>query len=465
MKTPFPHPQAADPYAVDTPPREVAVRTERAYDATFWGCYAANFCLVVTFSLMFRYADFITYLGGSEMDLGLIVGAGMIGALAIRAAQGVGIDRYGPRRIWLFSLALCSVSMLAHLAVTQVDGVGVYLARMLYTTGIAGAFGSSIAYITLRAPRGRMAEMIGILGTSGFIGFALGPILGDFLFPEGEIGRAQIQRLFLLAAASSFASFLLVAVSTRKSVGSGLRKRPPVVALLRRYHPGAILLVGVGIGIAIGLPHTFLRAYAAELEIPRIKTFFVVYAIVAFSVRISPRRLTDRIGVRPVILWGLAAVTISMLSYLSVGNEWSLAIPAVFAGVAHAFLLPAVLTGSNAAFPSRYRGIATTLMLTMFDIGSLIGQPAVGGIIRAARELDLPPYPIMFLAVAATMVVIALVYCQRTRCAISAAQPGDRPQPNRATHSRRRRRAAAGLLQPPALQAEEECVQRRAGEL
>jgi len=376
--------------------------------------------LVVTFSLMFCYADVVTYLGGTEMDLGLIVGAGMIGALAVRFVQGVGIDRYGPRRVWLFSLLLCTVSMLAHLAITRVDGIGIYLVRMLYMSSIAGAFGSSLTYISLRAPQARMAEMIGILGTSGFVGFALGPILGDLLFADGEIGPEEIQRFFLLAAASSFASFLLVAVSTRKAGGSELRRRPPVLALLRRYHPGAILLVGVGIGIAVGLPHTFLRAYARELGIPGIKVFFVVYAVAALLVRICTRRLTDRIGWRPVILWGLAASIISMLSYLLVTNEWLLAIPAVSAGVAHAFLLPAVMVGCNATFPSRYRGISTLLMLTMFDVGSLIGQPAVGGIIHGSRILNLPPYPTMFLTVTVVTIGIALVYRHRSRQSICA---------------------------------------------
>jgi MFS family permease len=370
---------------------------------------------------MFCYADFIAYLGGTEIHLGLIVGAGMIGALAVRVIQGVGIDRYGPQRVWLFSLLLCTVSMLAHLCITRVDGIGIYLVRMLYMTSIAGAFGSSLTYISLRAPQARMAEMIGILGTSGFVGIALGPILGDFLFADGEIGPKEIQRFFLSAAATSFASFVLVALSTRKAVRSELRRRPPVVAVLRRYHPGAILLVGVGIGIAVGLPHTFLRAYARELGIPGIKTFFVVYAIVALLVRICTRRLTDRIGWRPMILWGLAASTVSMLSYLCVSAEWLLAIPAVSAGVAHAFLLPAVLVGCNAAFPTRYRGIATTLMLTMFDIGSLIGQPAVGGIIHGARRLNLPAYPTMFLTVTAVTIVIALVYRHRSRHSICAA--------------------------------------------
>lgn len=262
---------------------------ERAYDATFWVCYVANCCLVMTFSIMFRYADFVAYLGGSEMHLGLIVGVGMVGALAMRVFQGVGIDRYGPRRVWLLSLIMCSASMLAHLWITRVDGIGVYLVRILFMTSIAGAFGASLT------------------------------------------------------------------------------------------------------------------------------SFFLVYATVAMLVRIATRRLPDQIGVRPVILWGLSCAAVSMLAFLLVSGEWSLAIPAVFMGTAHAFLFPAVLAGCNAAFPNRYRGIATTLMLAMFDIGSLIGQPMVGGIIDGARYLGWPAYPTMFLTVATAVLAIAMVYRHRTR--------------------------------------------------
>ena len=42
-------------------------------------------------SLLFRYADVVFFLGGSELLLGTIVGVGMIGSLAMRLAQGVGL--------------------------------------------------------------------------------------------------------------------------------------------------------------------------------------------------------------------------------------------------------------------------------------------------------------------------------------------------------------------------------------
>jgi MFS family permease len=380
------------------------------YDWTFWFCYAANCSLMMGVSLLFRYADFVHYLGGSEIDLGLIVGIGMFGALATRVFQGIGIDRLGPRRIWIMSLCLFAASVLAHLAISRVNGPGIYLVRILLTTSIAGAFGSSLTYVTLRAPHSRMAETIGVIGTSGFIGLALGPTLGDFFLAGDVITRPQIVRLFLASTSLSLIALFFV-LWTDNPTRKLQRRYVPIAAVLWRYQPGLILLVAAATGIVLGLPNTFLNAYANELGIPRIKVFFLVYAITALAVRIRFRHLVDRWGVRPGIQWGLSSAVLSVVSYLLVRNEWSLAVPAVFAGTAHALLFPAVVAGGNASFPTRYRGIATTLMLAMFDIGNLIGQPVMGGVIEAARRLGLPPYPVLFAAVTVALLIIGSIYC------------------------------------------------------
>jgi hypothetical protein len=57
-----------------------------AYGRSFWLCFVANTMLTVAVSLLYRYADFVTYLGGGEFELGLIVGVGTVGGLLMRAS-------------------------------------------------------------------------------------------------------------------------------------------------------------------------------------------------------------------------------------------------------------------------------------------------------------------------------------------------------------------------------------------
>jgi predicted MFS family arabinose efflux permease len=247
----------------------------------------------------------------------------------------------------------------------------------------------------------------------------LGPALADLVF-SGEGGPEQhVQRMFLWAAAMSATALALMLIGTRKPARLDLQRRPPLWGVLRKYHPGVMLLVSAGTGMTLGLPYTFLRAYAAELDIEGIRSFFAIYACVAFTLRIATRRLPDRIGVRPVICCGLGCGAVSMLLYLCVSSERSLAIPAVFAGAAHALLFPSVLAGGSRTFPIRYRGIATTLMLAMFDVGNLVGQPTIGAIIRGAELVGLPGYPTMFTSVAAALCGLIWFYRSKTSVATS----------------------------------------------
>lgn len=151
------------------------------YGRTFWLAYASSLLLMVGVSLLYRYADFVTLLGGTEFHLGWIVGVGMVGSLVTRVAIGSYIDRHGARLVWLGSTALFVATCLAHLAVGSHTGVAIYLLRISYCCAVAGVYGASVTFVSAQGPSHRMAELIGMLGTSGFLGTVVGTLLGDFL--------------------------------------------------------------------------------------------------------------------------------------------------------------------------------------------------------------------------------------------------------------------------------------------
>ena len=86
--------------------------------------------------------------------------------------------------------------------------------------------------------------------------------------------------------------------------------------------------------------------------------------------------------------------------------------PDPLAGVAHAVLFPSVIAEGSTAFPERYRGLGTTLMLAMFDAGNLVGAPLVGGTVHFAREFSLPAYPTMILVVTCILFLVTAVYAR-----------------------------------------------------
>ncbi len=393
------HPTAAAPESHQT-----------VYGRAFWLTYLANTSLMVTVSLLFRYGDFVASIGGGEAELGWIVGVGAVGSLAMRCAQGVGIDRHGPRLVWISSLVVVLVALLGHLAIDSAEGPLVYVVRLAYHCGLAGAFGASITFISLRAPVVRMAEMIGMLGSSGFVGMALGSNLGDWITGAGGDSEMAVPRLFLAAAALTGISLTAAIAATQGQLRPPRRRKISVWGLLARYHPGGMLIMGIAMGIGLGLPGTFLSPFARTVGIANIGTFFSAYAVTAFVLRLATRRVPDRLGPTPTSLLGMGFVILALLLFLTVDAGWKLVLPGIATGAGHALLFPAIIAGGSRTFPARYRGLGVTLMLATFDLGNLLGMPAVGTLVEAAEQQGWPAYPTMFLSVAGLLLLASIAF-------------------------------------------------------
>jgi predicted MFS family arabinose efflux permease len=216
--------------------------------------------------------------------------------------------------------------------------------------------------------------------------------------------------MFLASGLLSITAFVSAWWATAGYIHPAPRRRPPIWGLIRRYHPGRVMVMGIAMGFGIGLPTVFLCAFAAELHIPRIRVFFTVYCVAAITTRILARRMPERLGLRPVVLTGLCLLIGSQFLFLLVRTEWGLMLPSVFYGIAHAILFPAGFAEGCCAFPSRYRGLGTSLMMATYDIGQLIGAPTAGLLVHFAGTFGLPGYPTMFVGVAILLALATSIY-------------------------------------------------------
>jgi MFS family permease len=319
---------------------------------------------------------------------------------------------------------LFSATCFAHLAIASHTGLAIYLLRISYCCAIAGIYGGSMTFVSSRTPDQRMAELIGMLGTAGFTGTVLGSLLGDFLLGSASIDATQVSWMFVAAGSVGLLACPLAWLAVRREKPPSRHPGPSVWTVLRHHSPGAVLVVGVAMGLGLGLPQTFLRTYAAELGIPRIGLFFLVYAGAAVITRILTRRWPERFGTRAIIIAGMAGAGLSMALFLSVGHEWQLIVPAVGFGCAHAVLFPAVVAAGSVAFPARNRGLATLLVLAAWDLGQVIGAPTVGVLLRYTELAGLPPYPTMFVIIAGLLMMVSLWYAACGR-ETAAAEPSE----------------------------------------
>lgn len=356
------------------------------YDFTFVLVYLANISFMLSYAALFRYSDFVKAYGGSDSNLGQIIAFGSAGSLIARIWLGSLIDRIGARWIWIAATLVWIVGLSWHLALSDSTGWTVFAARLVMQCGMAGFFGASLTFISLRVGVHRVAEVIGIVGTAGFVGMGFGPWFSDVAFAGFQSAALEqkqvlVTRMFLLSLAFAFATLVCVSLAAREPPKRRGTRAAPLLLVIRKYHPGVALILASVMGMGISFPVAFARPLAESRGLASISTFFIAYAISAFVLRFASRRLPEILGLLKMIVMGFVCLAASMPLYFLIHHDWQLIFPAVVAGAAHAFLFPSLIALCSQSFPDRFRGVATTLALAMFDLGTLLGAALIARLV------------------------------------------------------------------------------------
>lgn len=393
------------PVTMSDRPAPASPKTNRVYSTIFWASYVANVTAVTANGLTYRFAELVGFLGGNEQKVGLIVGVAVAIALGARLFLGQAIDRYGVRRLWLISAVLFSIGGLL-LAVTHDLSWLLYAARSLFAVGLAGMLTCSTVHIQTLVPAERRTEIIASLGSSGFVGMILGAILGDLIFATLD-GFTRYAVLFGSAGLLGALYVGFVHWITRSDRHRRPRVTPALHHLLIRYWPGNVLLVAFIMGMMVAVTTVFLTRFATYHGMDGIGTFFMGYAVSAFFFRVTSRGWSRTVGRHRMILMGLAGHTAAMLLLPIATTPLLFAVPAVFGGFGHALLFPAVVSLGSEAFPRKFRGTGTTVVMGFFDVGTVVSAPILGTIID---YFDGTGFTAMFLFSAFTSTLVAVIY-------------------------------------------------------
>jgi len=386
-------------------------KTSSVYNGRFWLAYLANVMLVTANALTFHFAELVAHLGGSEQITGSVIRTGLIGALLVRLWMGNYIDRYGVGPLWMIGSAGLALGLISF---TFIDHIGweLHAARVLFSISLAGMFTCSMVYIQNHVPPERRTEVIGNLGSSGFVGMIIGANLGDFLMNINAAPQIRFQYLFGTAALMAVGHFFISAALTWKQPHDKPKDGLSSLTLLIRYWPGPVVAVGIVMGIVFAVTTVFLRRYSTAVGLNGIGTFFTAYAISAFCFRIMTSGWSYRFGRHMMVLYGLAGHFFALCSLMFVSQEWHYILPAICGGFGHALLFPAVISLGAGAFPKRYRGMGTTLALGFVEAGTMISAPILGMIIDYYSSAEWANYGFtpMYLGAAGVTVFVAVYY-------------------------------------------------------
>lgn len=336
----------------------------------FFVACLANFFFFSSLNAFSLLPLYIKTLGGTESQIGWVMGSYSLTAILGQPLAGALVDRFGRKRFLLLGSALGILASVGFAFSTHMDARFIFF-RILQGIGYSTFYVANLTLVAEIVPSSRRGEAVGLFGISGLITIALSPALG-----EQVIHRAGYSVFFLAAAVAATGCLLTslafrnIASMPREAASSGPSFLIPPVRILPP------ILLSLVFGLTSGAVFVFLPTYATQAGLPRIGGFYIAYSVAAIGIRLACGRLSDRWGRRRVILPALLLMGSGTLGLVWLVSPVGLLLVGMLTGMAHGLLFPALSAYAIDLADSEERGRSigafTTAMLLGHALASFI---------------------------------------------------------------------------------------------
>ncbi|MCK5912561.1 MAG: MFS transporter, partial [Desulfuromusa sp.] len=348
------------------------------YTPAFAALFFANLFLVASFATFFLFPLFITGHGGSHQDIGIIMGIFALASALCRPWISEMIDRLGRKRSYTIGCTIMTLMPLLYLLLKgTISDYYLFLLclRIIHGIGLAICFTAIFTFIVDLIPGKRLNEGIGMFGTSGLVGMAIGPLIAEpilqkFGFPAFFLTASGLAGIALLLQAPISDKHHLQQEETQSS--------PSFFTLLKTRKQlicgGLALLFGFGLAATAN----FIAPFAQERELSYISPYYLAYSFAAVGIRFLAGKMADRIGENQIIPWGLSLAAGGLLLLpLVYGNFLLLSVGFIF-GIGHGLLFPALNAMAVRDEPYAVRGKVTGIFTGGIDAGVFCGALILG---------------------------------------------------------------------------------------
>lgn len=321
---------------------------------------------------------YVIEVGGTEKDVGFVMGAYTICATMMRVLSNWLSDRYGRKRVVVVALAAMLAVTFLYQTANTVFLVGTVRGVHGLFYGLAGTTMGAIAADGL--PAARMAEGLGYYGLTATLSQGLAPMIGislanDFGYPVLFVVVTSLAAMTLFAALPVRSTRARVPVE-RTSLGDTLSNLLEKKALL----PAAIMFL---LSFINGAMIYYIAIYATHLEIGNIGPFFAASSLFMVVSRPVSGRWADHGGGTRVILIGFLSLFAGMVGVGLSHTVAAFLLAGCLVGVGFGFSMPTLQAFAVRNAPPGRRGAATGTYYVSFDLG--IGLSAVvWGFVAAA---------------------------------------------------------------------------------
>lgn len=327
------------------------------------------FYALLTFTPLYVLND----LGGTATEGGLAVSAFLLSAIIMRFFAGMILEKFGKKKILIFSLFLFTVSTVLYVFVGSFTVLlllrffqGIWFSLL---TTVAGAIAADII------PPERRGEGLGYYGIAMNLAVVAGPFIALSLQPY-----VSSQAIFVILSVIMIIGFFC-ALAVQVDEGSFVKQEKHKLTindfLEKKSMP--IATVGFFISFAYASILTFISVYAESLGLIKAASFFfVVYAIAMLLVRPFSGRIFDAMGPGVVIIPSIIVFGIGLISLSFTASSWMLLLSGALVGLGYGTLLPSFQTLAIQAADKHRSGYATGTFFAFYDSGIAIGSVSLG---------------------------------------------------------------------------------------
>jgi MFS family permease len=337
----------------------------------FWSSMAS---LLPTLSL------YVKSVGGTNQQIGFVMGAFAIGLLLSRAQLGKIADSRGRKQVLILGTSVAAIAPLGYLLAQSIPLL--LLIRAFHGISIAAFTTAYSALVTDLSPPGKRGELIGYMSLVSPIGLAFGPAIGGFV--QAWVGYTPLFAMSAAFAATAVfftckiaePNFADLTKSDLLSEDKNSQKYWQMLWNPRVRIPALVLLL---VGLVFGTLSTFMPLFIQETKAnlnPGL--FYSTAAIASFGMRVVTGRASDKYGRGLFISGGLICYILSMLLLYFANNSSAFLISALLEGCGGGTVMPMMVTLMSDRCEPHERGRLFSLCIGGFDLGLAIAGPTLG---------------------------------------------------------------------------------------
>ena len=321
--------------------------------------------------------------GVSYTAAGALITGFALARLMFSLLGGVAGDRFGARRIGIGGALLLTVSSVTA-AVAPTYGV-LLASRFVEGMGSAILATTAAQYLVQTTPKARLGRTMALYQTGLLIGVAIGPFIGGRLAEVGDFRTPFWAYAVLgLIVAVLVVVFITDLPPSGKTVGESFRSTGRILKM-----PSFRVLLFVAFSLFVmrgGARITLIPLFGSEivgLTPAQIGDVLSLSAVTNLLIVNPGGQLVDRVGRKPVAIWGLILAGLTTAAYGFSDTYVTLLVVSAVFGLASglASIPPPTMVGDLA--PPGAEGSAVGLYRTSGDLGFIIGPLVMGAVADA----------------------------------------------------------------------------------